>query len=105
MGFPIGVVTGLACRSYKLTLTGCSRWLIFLYAYILCLDHPLYFLLAIGYPGPCAVSDLLVTLTAIPDIGYCGGWGVGVIERDYYVAGEGVAEAVNRVERRDILSV
>jgi len=46
-------------------------------------------LLATGHSGPGIVSHFLAAHTALPDIGYCGGWGFGVVERDYYAAGEG----------------
>ena len=46
-------------------------------------------MLATGYPGPGIVPHFLAAHFTLPDIGVCGGWSFGVVERDYNVAGEG----------------
>lgn len=79
-------------------MTDDTRGLNYSYAYIPNLDHTLYSLLAAGNSGTGAVSPFLVNHDPIPDIGYCGGWGVCFIERDYYVAGQIVAKTLSRKE-------
>jgi hypothetical protein len=51
------------------------------------LDSPFYSLLANRYFGLGAVSDLLAASIAFSHFGYCGGWGVGIIERNHHAAG------------------
>jgi hypothetical protein len=64
------------------------------HVYFFNLDHPLHPLLAHRYSGIGIVSDLLAALTAVPNSGFCGGWGIGVIERDHHAAGKSFAEEV-----------
>lgn len=87
----------IAYRLYKWIFVILEKLLFSRYVYISCLDHPVFSLLATGYPGPGAVPGILAAHTPVPDFGYCGRWGVCPVKRDYYTAGENAAAALNPI--------
>jgi hypothetical protein len=85
----------IAYRLYKWIFVILEKLLFSRYVYISCLDHPVFSLLATGYPGPGTVPGILAAHTPVPDFGHCGRWGVCPVKRDNNIARQNAAAALS----------